>query len=297
MTAAQSRPRSHLSFERLVTFELQLITKTGLHVGAGKNPALVGSEMPILRDAAGKPLIPGSSLRGVIRSAIAGIVDSLGLDLRRPMAVQPAGSVAGSHAEWREFTNRWNDRMGIVERLFGRVAQRSGDFSYASRLFISDLTPEEEVVVELRDGVGIDRDTRTASAEGGIKFDLEVVPAGTEFQGVVRLHDPEDHEVGLLAQALLMLDRGLVRLGGKGARGLGWVEVGVGPVEELTAESLLFGPPVGRDGSDDIEYGEVTERLGKYLDELRSLARSAESAPALDAEGQPGTVRPAEGED
>jgi CRISPR-associated RAMP protein (TIGR02581 family) len=271
MTVAEVRPRSHACFQRLVRFDLRLTTKTGLHVGAGKNPALVGSEMPVLRDAAGRPLIPGSSLRGVIRAAIAALVDTLDLDSRRPVATLDVAASAFRREGWREFTERWNEQMGVVERLFGRIAQRSGDFSYASRLFISDLVPSDAVVVELRDGVAIDRETRTAA--GGLKFDLEVVPAGTEFDGKVRLHDPEDYELGLVAQALSMLTEGLTRLGGKAARGLGLVEVGVGPVSEVTAESLLFGED-GGSGDGISEFESVVSRLGEPLKALALLARS-----------------------
>ena len=61
--------------------ELQLIGKlilegelhceTGLHIGAGKGSLEIGgSDNPVVKDAHGHPYIPGSSLRGKIRSLL-----------------------------------------------------------------------------------------------------------------------------------------------------------------------------------------------------------------------------------
>src|SRR5512142_325514 len=45
--------------------------ETGLHVGAGKGSLEIGgSDNPVVKDAFGMPYIPGSSLRGKIRSLL-----------------------------------------------------------------------------------------------------------------------------------------------------------------------------------------------------------------------------------
>src|SRR2546426_10745938 len=44
---------------------------TGLHVGAGKGSLEIGSsDNPVIKDAFGRPYIPGSSLRGRLRSLL-----------------------------------------------------------------------------------------------------------------------------------------------------------------------------------------------------------------------------------
>jgi CRISPR/Cas system CSM-associated protein Csm3 (group 7 of RAMP superfamily) len=46
-----------------------LITRTGLRIGAGDGEA-VGVDLPVIKDAVGRPFIPGASLKGALRSTI-----------------------------------------------------------------------------------------------------------------------------------------------------------------------------------------------------------------------------------
>ena len=51
--------------------EGELHCETGLHVGAGKGSLEIGSsDNPVIKDAFGRPYIPGSSLRGRLRSLL-----------------------------------------------------------------------------------------------------------------------------------------------------------------------------------------------------------------------------------
>ena len=51
--------------------EGELHCETGLHVGAGKGSLEIGgSDNPVVKDAFGRPYIPGSSLRGKLRSLL-----------------------------------------------------------------------------------------------------------------------------------------------------------------------------------------------------------------------------------
>ncbi|MDX1997882.1 MAG: RAMP superfamily CRISPR-associated protein, partial [Thermoanaerobaculia bacterium] len=46
-----------------------LTTRTSLHIGAGGSGDPLATDLPVVRDAEGKPYIPGASLKGVLRSA------------------------------------------------------------------------------------------------------------------------------------------------------------------------------------------------------------------------------------
>jgi CRISPR-associated RAMP protein (TIGR02581 family) len=264
---ADLKPRAHNTIESLVLLDYRLTCRSGLHIGVGKSADLTGSDQPVLRDRSGRPLVPGSSLRGVLRAGIESFCNALGLHTVRVLdEAAPSDLLDGFAKRWRE--------LDLVKRLFGAAAEERGGFSYGSRLQISDALCQEEVAVELRDGVGIDRDTRTAS--GGVKYDLEVVPAGTRFVGRIRFKNPAGYELGLLAQALWMLDEGLLLLGGKSARGLGWVEVEVGMPRTIEARTLLQ-QGAGRvtEASEEEEFGPIEARLGVWLAALPPLADAA----------------------
>jgi len=277
MIAADLRVRHHAALERIVLFDFRLTCQTGLHIGAGKNVDFAGSDLPVVRDASGRPFIPGSSLRGVLRAGIESFCFSLGL--MKVHRNTPEEALAGVPEDLAE---GWKD-LDIVKRLFGSVGDEKKDaaraseqiektISYGSRLQISDALCEDAALFEVRDGVGISRETRTAAQ--AVKFDVEVVPAGTRFHGRIRFKNPADYEVGLLAQALWMLGEGLLLLGGKSSRGLGWVRLEITAPRELSARALLD----RQTGESSAEFGPVDENLGTYLDSLRELADSAAAA-------------------
>lgn len=271
MISADLRPRSHNSIESFVLLDFRLTCRTGLHIGTGKSADLTGSDQPVMRDRSGRPLVPGSSLRGILRAGIESFCNSLGLDAVRSIAEQ-------SPAAPSDFGQRWRE-LDLVKRLFGAAAEERGGFSYGSRFQISDAVCQEDVPIELRDGVGIDRERRTAAQ--GIKYDLEVVPAGTRFLGHIRFKNPADYELGLVAQALWMLDQGLLLLGGKSARGLGWIQVEVGVPRRIGAQTLLDSAgraTVAGGASAEAGFGAVEERLGDWLSTLAPLAEAAASA-------------------
>jgi CRISPR-associated RAMP protein (TIGR02581 family) len=264
---ADLRVRHHAALERLMLFDYRLTCQTGLHIGAGKSVDFAGSDLPVLRDASGRPFIPGSSLRGVLRAGIESLCGALGLNESHRQT--PKDLLTGVP---EDLAKGWKE-LDLVKRLFGSVVDEKKDaattISYGSRLQISDAICENTVLFEVRDGVGICRETRTAAQ--AVKFDVEVVPAGTRFRGRVRFKNPADYEIGLLAQALWMLGEGLLLLGGKSSRGLGWVSVEITTPRELTAKALLD----RQTGEASQAFGPVDDKLGTYLEGLRELAEPA----------------------
>lgn len=265
MSPLDLRARHHAALESIVLFDYRITCRTGLHIGAGKSADLAGSDLPVMRDSLGRPLIPGSSLRGILRAGIESFCLALHLDAVRDDSRDGADAVSAKFAKgWRKLT--------LTERLFGAAADEREGFSYGSRLQISDALCKEDVAIELRDGVGIDRDKRTAAQ--GVKFDLEVIPADTQFHGSIRFKNPASYELGLLAQALWMLDQGLLLLGGKSARGLGWVQVEVTAPTTLSAAAILqrtTRPQTGQEAG----LGPIEEKLADALANLQELADRA----------------------
>ena len=90
----------------------------------------------------------------------------------------------------------------------------------AGRLSVSDgtLLSDWSSVVQVRDGVVIDRDSRTAV--DGLKYDYEVVPPSSRFQLCIDLENPTDADLALLGAALFEWHAGS-SLGGFTSRGLG----------------------------------------------------------------------------
>src|ERR1035438_9840924 len=96
--------------------EGDITCQTGLHIGAGKGSLEIGgADNPVVKDAFGLPYIPGSSLRGKIRSLLE---NALGL-------TSPAELVYLSKRKGQEVrihqSDRPDDEIGL---LFGRSPGR-----------------------------------------------------------------------------------------------------------------------------------------------------------------------------
>jgi CRISPR-associated protein Csm3 len=212
---------------------------TGLHVGAG-NTSLDPSatDSPVIRDAAGRPFIPGSSLKGALRSHLEKIVLGLGRDSVR--ACDPLANPCISKKDFESIEkeakkaskgNGQDDRAQYDALVADAIDTKSCDVCkifgsnyLAAHAMVRDLFIDPQlntVRVELRDGVGIDRDTETARQH--VKYDFEVIPASTRFILEVAVENGDAESLGLLGIGLREMEQGRVSLGGKTTRGLGKV--------------------------------------------------------------------------
>lgn len=200
---------------------------TALRIGAGRSSAVSGSDLPVLRDAVGRPFIPGASLKGALRARAEALVQAVGGQVRDFQALEVdlqanfRPIITDTTASDREKTERiWRDST-LIDRTFGAPW-------IAGRLFLRDAPVDPETWFgqhEVRSGVGLNRDTETA--EENILYDYEVTPAGTRFGFRLTLENAEDWQLGLALLLLKPWERGEGAIGGFRSRGLGQVRLDV----------------------------------------------------------------------
>ena len=223
------------TFASRLVISATLRAETALRIGAGGDEAAQpsASDLPVLRGGDDRPYIPGSSLRGVIRSQVERIVRTL-----EERAAQGQGACNPTmHQEWcitteqidgwkRELRNPSRDNINVDQVLADRVWRNScrvcrtfGSAWLAARVRIADLHLQgrEMVQIERRDGVAIDRDKETVQH----KYDFETVPRATAFGLQITAENLEPMERGLLWLGVRELIEGHVLLGGFKGRGLG----------------------------------------------------------------------------
>src|SRR5436190_15950860 len=170
--------------------EGELHCETGLHVGAGKGSLEIGSsDNPVIKDAFGRPYIPGSSLRGRLRALLE---QSSGLAI-------PAELVYLSRRKGQEVrihqSDRPDDDIGVLfGRNPGRMERVQGDalettVATPSRLTIYDAALDadsitqamrenlDDELTEVKSENAVDRITSQANPRT-----LERVPAGARFR-------------------------------------------------------------------------------------------------------------------
>lgn len=184
-----------------------LTARTAIHIGSGKGNEV--TDALLRRDAQGRPFIPGTAIAGALRSLLTRLAPRLGFD---------SCVVLSEDDEKRK-----RSCSCAVCHLFGDINPSDGEnsSSTASRVLLFNAVPVNLPSSLIRDGVGIDRVTGAAARTGGIKFDLEVLPAGAEFELRIELNNPSPEDERLLAAGLAEWLAGRMWLGGRVARGLG----------------------------------------------------------------------------
>jgi CRISPR-associated RAMP protein (TIGR02581 family) len=238
-----------------------LTTRTGLHIGAGGSGDPLATDLPVVRDGSGRPYIPGSSLKGVLRSAAEALLHGA------PFADKAAesdlwsckmmsGDPCVDHKKVEKIREEKESESKqrvpadpamdvgreVAEEVWGNsctVCRLFGSLAMASRVRFPDLPLVGDLPgMELRNGVGIDRDKGLAADK--VLYDFEAVPPGTSFRLTVILDNPEDSDAGLLLYLFHEMDQGNLALGGKTSRGLGQVRIAW---ESLVETSLRHGNP------------------------------------------------------
>src|SRR6202051_4586528 len=206
--------------------------ETGLHIGAGKGSLEIGgADNPVVKDAFGLPYIPGSSLRGKVRSLLE---NAMGL-------TSPAELVYLSKRRGQEVRIHQSDRPddeicllfgrnpGRMERVQGEALESSAASPARLAVYDAPLDPEsitaqmrenlDDEITEVKSENAIDRITSQANPRT-----LERVPAGARFHFRMVLDvlcDPDRELIPRLIEALRLLEDD--SLGGGGSRGSGRV--------------------------------------------------------------------------
>ena len=112
--------------------------------------------------------------------------------------------------------------LGMLENNLCEVCKAFGAPFISSSIYFHDASIDESKwlgLTQVRDGVGIDRDS--GRAVDRIKYDYEIVPPQTVFNFSMTIETGEPMALGLAALALHELQQGNVPLGGIRSRGLG----------------------------------------------------------------------------
>lgn len=213
--------------------DAEMVCETGLHIGAGKGSLdLGGADNPVVKDAFGRPYVPGSSLRGRLRGLLeqaAGLVspaDLVFLSRRRGQEVR----IHQSDEPGDEICLLFGRNPGRMDRVSGetldtKTATPARLTVYDAPLELDSITAQmrenlDDELTEVKSENAIDRITAQANART-----LERVPAGARFKVrlVLDILCEEDKElVPALITGLRLLEDDA--LGGGGSRGSGRVK-------------------------------------------------------------------------
>jgi len=227
----------------------QLITYTPLRIGAGRSYDLVGDDLPVVKDVLGRPVIPGSSVKGALRAYAESFLRALGEIIPAAnslLACDPLVAPCIPQERISALKDEYREQSELVDALLRQetcwACRVFGAPWQASPVLLKDLPVQDTAwyeVYEQRDGVSINRDKQTAQAKKLYSF--EAVPEHTPFDFELVANDLNESGLGLLLLALEGLTTESILLGGARSRGLGGVRLDIDwdHVEEARADNVF----------------------------------------------------------
>jgi CRISPR-associated protein Csm3 len=204
-----------LELKKYCLLNVNLVCKTGLKVGGTEaSLSIGGAENPVIKDTKGVPYIPGSSIKGKLRSLLE----------YKYKKVSERGEPCGCGRPDCPVCFMFGPHKNIRHELGPtRIIVRDAYLSPKSMKDWEDAKKEGAEFTETKTETMIDR--RTGMAASGSLRTQERVPAGTEFVLNISLRvfddDNVDYMKKLVEEALGYLQTDT--LGGSGTRGYGWV--------------------------------------------------------------------------
>ena len=226
-----------MKLKRKIIIKADLKVLTGMHIGGSNAYSAIGTpDSPVIRSALdGRPIVPGSSLKGKLRTLLASVIDN--------------------DYQYKD-PSKDDDR---IKRLFGASASKDSENTELSKLQFADayVKKNQKELTEIKFENTISRGNCTANPR-----QIERVVPGVVFETVIVYQetDPEETEEDLknLAKGMRLLQYDY--LGGHGTRGYGRVSF-----KNISVECL---------GSDDnISKNEKLEKIFEKVesDELLHL--------------------------
>lgn len=208
-----------LKLQKYCKFQGSLVTRSGLRIGGSQEEMEIGGiDNPIIRDPVSNlPYIPGSSLKGKLRSLLEyklGKVSANG---------EPCGCGQPDCMVCLVFGPHKNTRHSLGPT---RIIVRDAPLSPESLGVLERQVREGGRYAEAKKEVWIDRRTGIAG-QGGLRTQ-ERLPAGAKFDLEISLRIFEEDGDGkkltnFVKDGLDMLQQDY--LGGSGTRGYGWVNI------------------------------------------------------------------------
>lgn len=210
---------------RKIVGKIELIS--GLHIGGGNTEMHIGgTDNPVIKNpVTDQPYIPGSSLKGKMRSLMEWRAGVVGVTNGRPIGFKDLAD-PGLEAAQR-------GRGMTILKLFGGAPESAPDEALLREIgptrlafwdcnmdavWVEKMRENSLLLTEVKMETAIDRIQGVAAA--GSLRSTERVPAGAkfDFQLTLRVHDGEDL-LGEVLGGLKLLE--LTGLGGSGSRGYG----------------------------------------------------------------------------
>lgn len=214
----------------------RLVTKSPLHIGTGEQVEK-GKPDTVVKDHRGKPYIPGSSIKGVMRHWLLSVLTGVGTEWADQRNYEAPALTELSQEQQLE---RVKNDFSWLELLFGTPFHEGKVEVWDASCSTKSLKAKDsllqwnsESLTYVDTSVAIDPTTGTAVEH--LLYSVEVVPPGVEFLFTLVAQNLSDIELGLILFALQGFNSEIfpIRIGARSGRGYGRMEFTPGDIYYL----------------------------------------------------------------
>lgn len=213
----------------------KLIAIDPIHIGSSSKNSLnpVDVDNSVLKDNNGRAVIPGSSVKGVVRSYFESVLRSI--DEKKACGVFDDYCTKEIEKSLKKIDNL-KERADKAYAQSCDVCKLFGGHEFAGKLQFKDCYLIGEPSYEHRDGVGIDRET--GAAKGGAKYDFEIISKDSEFEFTMTADNLDNQQKKYFDFIVAAMKDGNLAVGGKTTRGLGRFRIADAEIKEITADDM-----------------------------------------------------------
>lgn len=270
-----------------ILIEGLITAKTGLHIGGSSvGMSIGGADATVVRNPiTNEPYIPGSSLKGKMRSLLEKLQGKFGPDQDKNIIHSPNVVFEEIKEDDSDEIKKWKNEVNTIIKVFGTMpVEIKGKDEVPSRVIVRDcelagIMENGEFIdrenggvkklfeskntdmpyTEVKTEVVIDRITSAATPR-----QLERVPAGAVFnmRMILNVYDGDDEKAMLnkIFEGLALVQNDY--LGGKGTRGSGEVDIKIKSVKYKKKENYENGEDWQEYGKDEVKDNNQDEENG-----------------------------------
>jgi CRISPR/Cas system CSM-associated protein Csm3 (group 7 of RAMP superfamily) len=243
---SMSEARGLLSLRRRIWADCEIELLEPLRVGAGKDQTSP-IDLPILRDSRGRPVIPGSTLKGFFRSYLSRLL--LAYKISGSSLIEVDGIKVGLEPCIDSISEKIDAKkledLCLIDRMFGYSGR---DLSLSSLIKFTEASPVDTVDALSRTHVSLNRERDAAERGALVKVEAvkEYEKSPTRFRFTIifdELSDPQFSGANNLFMLLLkLLHKGLEEfIGGWRSRGYGRVRMKLIGIRVADVKDLFEG--------------------------------------------------------
>ena len=235
-----------------------LKTMSPLHIGSGRpcekdrikkrvrpnneKAEVIPEVSAIMKDASGKPFLPGSALKGVLRHWLLHVLEAVDEELATTKKYE---EIEEKNSQEQQIEMLRNDKFSLLEVVFGTPLHEGKVEIWDAQCKLNELPAPDKLLhwdpkylTYVDTSVAINPETGTAIER--LLYYAEVVPPGVEFELTITGQNLDDEELGLLLFGLQGFNSSIypIRLGARGGRGFGRLQFTPGPVYFMNKEQV-----------------------------------------------------------